>query len=91
MTQTAEEVTALFRRWRRSTVWALVILTATIFLAFIVFGGPKEKPNPSAIPVWISLPAIYAIFGLYSLFNWRAVKRDFLAGKSADDALRARL
>jgi hypothetical protein len=84
---------ALFRRWARSTAQGFALLTVGIVGVYYLLGsdhGDAVSAKP-AVPAYVLLSAIYAIFVGYSFFNWRAVRAAFLSGESADKALRKRL
>lgn len=84
------EVQALFRRWCKGMVLVMLGLTVVICLAYVTLDGHKTvSPRPS-ISAWKSLPLIYLVFVAYGAINWRSVKRAFLAGKSADEAMKAK-
>jgi hypothetical protein len=88
--RTPAEMAAFWRRWRKGFVGGMVLLTAAIGLAWLVFGSGSAQPARKGLPIWVTLPSIYAIFLGYGFLSWRTAKHAFLSGKSADQALRAR-
>lgn len=88
------EVTALFQRWRIRTAIGFALLTGALLLAYLVFGQNTPTTDGSGAgqlrSTILKLLVLYAIFAVYYVVNWHSVKRSFLSGKSADDALKVR-
>lgn len=85
LTEDRPGLDALFLRWRKAALIGMGLVTAVMVLAWFIL--PLQG-------MWLvrlaMLAAIYAVFGLVYWRHWLVVKKAYLSGKTARQALRTR-